>query len=241
MNTTKDDGGAARFDREAVHEKYLEERDKRLVAGRSAISDLRSTSFAKYREDPFTPFVHREPITDDVDVAVIGAGIAGLAVGAELRKAGIERIRLIDEAGGVGGTWYWNRYPGIMCDVESYVYIPMLEELDYIPKTRYAFGDEIREQLEALAEKFDLVDDGLFHTRATSTTWNEELAALDPPHRPGRRGPGPLRCHGGRHPESDEASGYSGYGTLQGEVLPHSALGLCLHGRRSRRELGQTR
>ncbi len=176
MNTTKDDGGAARFDREAVHEKYLEERDKRLVAGRSAISDLRSTSFAKYREDPFTPFVHREPITDDVDVAVIGAGIAGLAVGAELRKAGIERIRLIDEAGGVGGTWYWNRYPGIMCDVESYVYIPMLEELDYIPRTRYAFGDEIREQLEALAEKFDLVDDGLFHTRATSTTWNEELA-----------------------------------------------------------------
>ena len=111
-----------------------------------------------------------------MDVAVIGAGIAGLAVGAELRKAGIERIRLIDEAGGVGGTWYWNRYPGIMCDVESYIYIPMLEELDYIPKTRYAFGDEIREQLEALAEKFDLVDDGLFHTRVTSTTWNEELA-----------------------------------------------------------------
>ncbi len=177
MTTTKDDEGRAGFDRDAVHEKYLEERDKRLVAHRSAIRDLKSDSFfAKYREDPFTPLVHREPITDDVDVAVIGAGIAGLSVGAELRKAGIEKIRLIDEAGGVGGTWYWNRYPGIMCDVESYIYIPMLEELDYIPKTRYAFGDEIREQLEALAEKFDLVDESLFHTTVTSTTWNEEVA-----------------------------------------------------------------
>ncbi len=177
MNSTNASDAKAHFDPDEVHKKYIEERDKRLVPGRAAIRDLRGdTLFSKYREDPFTPLVHRAPVTDDVEVAVIGAGIGGLVAGAELRKAGLKNIRLIDEAGGVGGTWYWNRYPGIMCDVESYIYIPMLEELDYVPKTRYAFGDEIRGQLEALAEKFDLTKDALFHTRVTSTTWNEELA-----------------------------------------------------------------
>ncbi len=106
-------------------------------------------------------------------MAIIGAGIAGLVAGAELRKAGVNAIRLIDQAGGVGGTWYWNRYPGVMCDVESYIYMPMLEDMDYIPKRRFAFGDEIREHLERIAEKYDLVDDALFHTGVTTTEWDE--------------------------------------------------------------------
>ena len=71
--------------------------------------------------------------------------MAGVVAGAHLRKVGVDRIRLIDNAGGIGGTWYWNRYPGVMCDVESYCYMPMLEEMEYVPKTRYAFGEEIRE------------------------------------------------------------------------------------------------
>ena len=92
--------------------------------------------------------------------------------GAELRKAGLERISLIDQAGGIGGTWYWNRYPGVMCDVQSYIYMPMLEDLGYIPTRRYAFGDEIRLHLQAIAEQYDLIDDALFHTgvnRASGT------------------------------------------------------------------------
>ncbi len=97
-------------------------------------------------------------------MVIVGGGIAGLLAGAELRKAGIERIRLVDQAGGVGGTWYWNRYPGVMCDIESYIYLPMLEELDYVPTRRYASGEEILAHLEAIAERFDLVADGLFHT-----------------------------------------------------------------------------
>jgi cation diffusion facilitator CzcD-associated flavoprotein CzcO len=162
------------FDPDAVHTKYREERDKRLIPGRAAIRDLTGADpFAKYREDPFTPFVAREPLSDEVDVAIIGAGIAGTATGVELRKAGLKRIRLIDQAGGVGGTWYWNRYPGVMCDVESYSYMPMLEELDYIPKNRYAFGDEIRGHVEGLAQKFDLYADALFHTGVQSSTWDE--------------------------------------------------------------------
>ncbi len=177
MNRGNGSSGAGSFDPDAVHAKYLEERDKRLFEGRAAIRDLTGESvFAKYREDPFTPFTHRDPISDRVDVAVVGAGIAGLMAGAELRKVGIDKIRLIDEAGGVGGTWYWNRYPGVMCDVESYIYMPLLEERGYVPTRRYAFGDEIREHLEWIAEKHELVDDALFHTTVQTTEWDEEQA-----------------------------------------------------------------
>ncbi len=153
------------------------ERDKRLVPHRADIRDLKTDEhFARYREDPFTPLIERDPVTDDVDVVIVGGGIAGLLAGARLREAGVERIRIIDQAGGVGGTWYWNRYPGVMCDVESYIYLPMLEELGYIPTHRYAFGDEILRHLEAIASRFDLVDDALFHTGVTRAEWQEGAA-----------------------------------------------------------------
>jgi cation diffusion facilitator CzcD-associated flavoprotein CzcO len=172
-----DNTGASQYDPEAVRAKYLAERDKRLIPGRADIRDLtRDEQFARYREDPFTPVTRRDPLTDDVDVVIVGAGIAGLLAGAQLRQAGIDRIRVVDQAGGVGGTWYWNRYPGVMCDVESYIYLPMLEELGYVPKTRYAFGEEIREHLEAIAEKYDLVADGLFHTGVTEAAWDDSAA-----------------------------------------------------------------
>ena len=168
---------AASYDPEAVRAKYLAERDKRLVANRADIRDLQTDEyFAGYRDDPFTPFIQRDPVADDVDVVIVGGGIAGVLAGAHLRKAGLERIRIIDQAGGIGGTWYWNRYPGVMCDVESYIYLPMLEELDYIPTKRYAFGAEIRHHLEAIAGRFDLVGDALFHTGVTGAQWQEEAA-----------------------------------------------------------------
>jgi cation diffusion facilitator CzcD-associated flavoprotein CzcO len=168
---------AAAFDADAVHAKYREERDKRLVKGRAAIRDLVSDDhFSRYREDPFTPFSERDAVGDDVDVAIIGAGIGGVVVGAQLRRAGLKRIMLIDEAGGPGGTWYWNRYPGVMCDVESYIYMPMLEDLEYIPKHRYAFGDEIRSHIESIADKYDLVRDALFHSRVKTSTWDDGIS-----------------------------------------------------------------
>ena len=170
-------GEAREFDPEAVRVKYQEERDKRLWEGRAAIRDLTGDDeFAAYRRDPFTRFIERDAVHDDVDVAIVGAGLAGVVVGAKLREAGLARIRLIDEAGGIGGTWYWNRYPGVMCDVESYIYLPMLEEMGYIPKTRYAFGDEIRQHLDSIARKYDLVDDALLHTRVERTEWDERAS-----------------------------------------------------------------
>ena len=163
------------FDAASVRAKYLEERDKRLVAGRADIRELDTdTHFAAFRQDPFTPVEDREPVIDEVDVVVVGGGIAGVLAGANLRRAGVERIRIIDQAGGIGGTWYWNQYPGVMCDVESYIYMPMLEELDYIPTQRYAKGEEIRGHLDAVAEKFHLKDDALFHTRVAGVEWLED-------------------------------------------------------------------
>ena len=172
-----DDAGTEGYDPGAVYAKYLAERDKRLVPGRSDIVDVRHDErFARYREDPFTPVAEREPVVDEVEVVIVGGGIAGVVAGAHLRKVGVERIRIVDQAGGIGGTWYWNRYPGVMCDVESYIYLPMLEELGYIPKDRYASGQEIHQYLERLAERFDLVDDALFHTAVERAEWGEDDA-----------------------------------------------------------------
>jgi cation diffusion facilitator CzcD-associated flavoprotein CzcO len=111
-----------------------------------------------------------------VDVVIVGGGIAGILVGANLRKAGVERIRIVDQAGGIGGTWYWNRYPGVMCDVESYIYMPMLEELGYVPTRRYAYGEEILAHLRAVADRFELERDALFHTGVTRAEWREDEA-----------------------------------------------------------------
>ena len=116
----------------------------------------------------------RDPVHDDVDVLIVGGGIAGVLAGANLRKAGVERIRIVDTAGGVGGTWYWNQYPGVMCDVESYMYIPMLEEFDYIPTRRYAWGEEILGHLQKIAARYRLEDDALFHTGVTRAEWIED-------------------------------------------------------------------
>ena len=168
------DGAGAGYDPDAVRARYLAERDRRLVPGRSDIRELSTDEhFARFRDDPFTPRIERDPVVDDVDVVIVGGGIAGLLAGVELRKRGVERIRIIDQAGGVGGTWYWNRYPGVMCDIESYIYLPMLEELDYIPTERYASGGEILHHLEQIAERYDLVADGLFHTDVRRAEWDE--------------------------------------------------------------------
>ena len=166
-----------KFDPEAVRAKYLAERDKRLVPGRADIRDLHQDRyFSGYRDDPFTPYTDREPVDEDLDVVILGGGIAGILAGVRLREAGVERIRIIDKAGGIGGTWYWNQYPGVMCDVESYIYMPMLEEFGYIPERRYAYGEEILAHLQAIAARYDLVDDALFHTGVTRAEWDEDAS-----------------------------------------------------------------
>ena len=130
--------------------------------------------FSRYLEDVYSADpVPRDALTDECDVLVVGAGFAGLLLWHKLRKAGFENVRFCEKGGDVGGTWYWNRYPGIACDVESYSYLPLLEEMDYIPSMKFAAGFEIMEYCQKMAEKFGFYDKCLFHTTVEKTEWDE--------------------------------------------------------------------
>jgi cyclohexanone monooxygenase len=83
---------------------------------------------------------------------------------------------MLDVASDFGGTWYWNRYPGLRCDVESYIYLPLLEETGYVPTERYTRGSEILAYLKQLGRHFDLYDRALFQTKVTGMTWDEPHA-----------------------------------------------------------------
>jgi len=131
--------------------------------------------FSKYLEDVYSdPPVEREVLTDECEVLVVGGGFAGLLLWYKLQKAGFQDVRFCERGGDVGGTWYWNRYPGIACDVESYSYLPLLEEMEYFPTMKFASGFEILEYCQKIAEKYGFYDRCLFHTTVGETTWDEE-------------------------------------------------------------------
>ncbi|QHC58808.1 NAD(P)/FAD-dependent oxidoreductase [Rathayibacter sp. VKM Ac-2760] len=159
---------------EAARERYRAERDRRARPDAASQYRRAAGEFGYYAKDPYTERVEREPVTDRVEALVIGAGFGGLLTASRLREAGVESLRLMDEAGDVGGTWYWNRYPGVRCDIESSVYLPLLEEVGTIPSERYAPGEEIRRHAVAIAEHYGLYRDTLFQTRATALTWDED-------------------------------------------------------------------
>ncbi len=165
----------SQIDLGAIRRKYRTERDRRVRPDGAKQYQSVAGEFGYYAKDPYTKRRQRDPQEDRVEALVIGAGFGGLLAAVRLRQAGVESIRIMDEAGDVGGTWYWNRYPGIHCDIESYVYMPLLEEVGYVPKWRYAPGEEIRRHAVAIAERFDLYEDALFHTRATNLEWDEEF------------------------------------------------------------------
>jgi len=165
------------FDVDALRKKYAFERDRRLRPDGIAQYVEIAGPFAGFATDPWSdPGFTRDPLTDDVDVAIVGAGFGGLLIGARLRELGVQGIRLIDKAADVGGTWYWNRYPGIACDVESYVYMPLLEELGYIPTEKYAKGDEIFAHCQRIAEHYDLYRDICLQTEVHEIRWDPELS-----------------------------------------------------------------
>ena len=161
------------LDGAALKARYLAERDKRLRADGTGQYVAPSGRLSHYLDDPHTPPANRDPVAEDVEVAIIGAGFGGLQVAVELVKAGIDDFRMIDKAGDVGGVWYWNRYPGAACDIESYVYIPMLEEMDYIPSEKYARGPEIFAYARSVAEKFDLYRRARLQTEVNDLRWDE--------------------------------------------------------------------
>jgi len=163
----------ATIDKDAIRRKYADERAKRLRSDGNAQYQRLESTFEHLAADPYTPFQEREPVKDHVTFAFIGAGFSGLVVGARLKEAGISDFRLIDKAGGVGGTWYWNRYPGARCDTAAMIYLPLLEETGYMPTEKYVRGPEIRAHCERIAEQYHLHDKALFHTEVTSLEWQE--------------------------------------------------------------------
>jgi cation diffusion facilitator CzcD-associated flavoprotein CzcO len=168
---------ASAFDPASLRAKYREERERRLRPDGPRQYLEAKGRFARFVDDPWVdPGPARAPIQDVVDVALIGGGFGGLLAGARLRQLGVGRIRLIEKGGDVGGTWYWNRYPGLACDVESYVYLPLLEELGTVPTEKYARGPEIFAHCRAIAEKFDLYRDACLATEVTEIRWDEAAA-----------------------------------------------------------------
>ena len=163
------------FDPDALREKYREERDKRVRAdGNDQYIEV-TGDFSHYVDDPYVePGFVRDPVLEEVEVVVIGGGFGGMLAAARLKDAGIHDVRIIEKGGGFGGTWYWNRYPGASCDIESYVYFPMLEKTGFVPRQKYTNAPETLEYCEVLAERFDLHDNALMQTEVISTEWDED-------------------------------------------------------------------
>ncbi|HEX4891476.1 MAG TPA: NAD(P)/FAD-dependent oxidoreductase [Alphaproteobacteria bacterium] len=162
------------FDPDALLAKYRAERDKRIRPDGNEQYQEPKGDFSHFLEDPYVEPFTREPLFDEVEVAVIGGGFGGLLAGARLREAGVKSIRMIEKGGDFGGTWYWNRYPGAACDIEAYIYLPLLEELNYIPKMRYTDAPEILAHSQAIARHYDLYDNACLQTEITGMEWDEK-------------------------------------------------------------------
>ncbi|MGE0877714.1 MAG: flavin-containing monooxygenase [Acidimicrobiia bacterium] len=158
---------------EELRRKYEAEKLKRLRAeGIGQYVELKG-QFADFDKDLYCEPFEREAVTEDVEVLIVGGGFAGMLTAVRLGKEGITNFRLVEKAGDFGGTWYWNRYPGCMCDVESYTYLPLLEETGYMPTERYASAEEIFQYCQLIGRHFDLYSHSLFQTTINGSVWNE--------------------------------------------------------------------
>ncbi|OBB27370.1 flavin-containing monooxygenase [Mycolicibacterium elephantis] len=160
-------------DAQQLARKYAEERDKRIRAqgaGQYITIDIGSDVEA----DPFTKIQPREPVRKTTEVAIVGAGFAGLLTAVHLAKEGIDDVTVIDKAADFGGTWYWNRYPGIACDTDSYLYMPLLEETGYVPSMRYSPGDEIFDYAKSIAKHYNLYENAVFQARVQGVAWDDD-------------------------------------------------------------------
>ena len=177
FDPTQDTGKPQEF-YDAIKAKFAEERDKRLNFRPDGLSQYVSDfegELAKYETDPWAEEqIARDPVEDHVECLFIGGGFSALLTAARLRERGVESIRIVEKGSDVGGTWYWNRYPGAACDVSAYDYLPLLEELNYVPKSFFAKGPEIFAHCQNIAKKYDLYDLAMFQTTVTSTHWDEK-------------------------------------------------------------------
>jgi len=165
------------FDPQALQRRYDAERDKRMRLRPQGNAQYVKPEgkFSYYLEDPYTERQERAPIKQDIEVGILGGGFGGLLTAARLRQAGVDDLRVFEKGGDFGGTWYWNRYPGAGCDTESYIYLPLLEELGYIPTERYSHGPENFEHARRIGRHFDLYSRALFQTEIKELRWDESV------------------------------------------------------------------
>ncbi|KAJ6036078.1 hypothetical protein N7540_000357 [Penicillium herquei] len=172
-----------------IRARYKSERNKRLRNDGNAQYIEPSNPSSTPSPTPSNPYSHffQDPRVDPsnietletkfpskrTSVLIIGAGWGGLQNAIRMHTMTTE-IRIIDVAGSFGGTWYWNRYPGLICDIESYMYLPYLEETGYMPRHKYAYGSEIRVYAETVAQKWGLTSSAVFQTTAKKMVWDED-------------------------------------------------------------------
>jgi cyclohexanone monooxygenase len=163
-----------KIDLEAVRAKYRTERDKRVRTDGNAQYKEVTGDFAYFVDDPYIDeVVQRAPEKRDVDVVIIGGGFGGMLAAVRLKQQGIDDVIILEKGGDFGGTWYWNRYPGASCDIESYIYFPLLEETGFVPQQKYTNASETLAYCRQIAETFELQDKALFQTEVTATQWDE--------------------------------------------------------------------
>jgi cation diffusion facilitator CzcD-associated flavoprotein CzcO len=163
------------FDPAVLRQKYAAERAKRLRAdGNNQYQEV-TGEHEHYNVDPYVkPGFTRPALHEELDAVVVGGGFGGLLAAARLQEGGITNIRIIEKGGDFGGTWYWNRYPGAQCDIESYVYLPLLEETGYMPKEKYSFAPEIFEHAKRIGKHFNLYERACFQTQIKEARWDEK-------------------------------------------------------------------
>jgi cation diffusion facilitator CzcD-associated flavoprotein CzcO len=162
------------FDPAALREKYVAERTKRLRPdGNSQYREV-AGELARFENDHYVKPITRPALHEELDAVIVGGGFGGLLAAARLQQVGITETRIIEKAGDFGGTWYWNRYPGAQCDIESYIYLPLLEETGYIPKEKYSFAPEIFEHAQRIGKHFNLYKHACFQTQVKEARWDNE-------------------------------------------------------------------
>jgi cyclohexanone monooxygenase len=160
----------------ALRNKYALERNKRLrKEGNEQYVEASGKWAGAYETDPYTPVAPRLPISGEIDVVILGGGYCGMMAAIQLRQAGLHNFYNVDHGGDFGGTWYWNRYPGIQCDNDAYCYMPLLEETGYMPSKKFTDGFEIQQHCQIIAKQYRLYDNALFHTLIKSLQWDPAL------------------------------------------------------------------